>query len=145
MKGDDPWFVAKDGCDVLDLVIGNSVRYLDDDEKTNLPRKQVSMTAGRDVILISESGLYSLILRSRKPEAKAFQDWVTRIILPTLRKDCMYVMGEEKVITGELEEAELILKVVTLLNGKVERLSSENAKIDVLTSILRHEIAEDDP
>jgi prophage antirepressor-like protein len=46
--------------------------------------------------LISESGLYKLVLRSDKPEAKAFQDWVTRTVLPAVRKDGAYVAGEEK-------------------------------------------------
>jgi len=46
--------------------------------------------------MVSESGLYKLIMRSDKPQAKAFQDWVTRSVLPAIRKDGMYVMGEEK-------------------------------------------------
>lgn len=46
---------------------------------------------------VSESGLYKLIMRSDKPAARAFQDWVTRDVLPAIRKDGMYVMGEEKV------------------------------------------------
>lgn len=143
MKDGDPWFVAKDVCDALGLknttVTASALR---DDERVKLNLGQRGLGA---VLVISESGLYKLIMRSDKPAAKAFQDWITRIVLPPLRKDGMYVMGEEKVITGELEEAELILKVVTLLNGKVERLSSENAQIDVHTSILRHETAEDGP
>lgn len=56
------------------------------------------------VMLISESGLYKLIMRSDKPEAKAFQDWVTRDVLPAIRKDGGYVKGEEKVASGELSE-----------------------------------------
>ncbi len=50
---------------------------------------------------ISEAGLYALILRSNKPEAKAFQKWVTSVVLPAIRKDGAYVIGEEKVATGE--------------------------------------------
>lgn len=153
MKGNDPWFVAKDVCDALGLKSHNNHGYSHHFRKLN--KDEVTPTSELGVILpgtgmqyskaVSESGLYKLIMRSDKPAAKAFQDWVTRIVLPTLRKDGMYVMGEEKVITGELEEAELILKVVTLLNGKVERLSSENAKLGVHTSILRHETAEGGP
>jgi|GEM_PF-6970342 Prophage antirepressor len=50
--------------------------------------------------IISESGLYKLVMRSDKPEAREFQDWVTREVLPAIRKDGMYVAGEEKVKTG---------------------------------------------
>lgn len=50
----------------------------------------------RSQIIVSESGLYKLIMRSDKPEAKAFQDWVTRDVLPAIRKDGGYIMDEEK-------------------------------------------------
>lgn len=55
----------------------------------------------RSVSLISESGLYKLVMRSNKPEARAFQDWVTREVLPAIRKDGGYIKGEELVATGE--------------------------------------------
>ena len=58
--------------------------------------------------IINESGLYGLILKSRKPETKAFKKWVTGTVLPTMRKDGMYIMGEEKVTTGEMSEDDLI-------------------------------------
>lgn len=51
---------------------------------------------GRKPYVISESGLYKLIMRSDKPEARELQEWVTRAVLPTLRKDGMYIVGEER-------------------------------------------------
>lgn len=82
----EPWFVAVDVCSVLD--IGNpsqAVSYLDDDEHTTT---LISSEGGqqRPVNIINEPGLYSLILRSRKPEAKAFKRWVTHEVLPAIRK-----------------------------------------------------------
>ena len=71
----DPWWVAKDVCDALGLSdVSMSVATLDDDEKLT----QVMLVSGqrRCVWLINEPGLYSLILRSRKPEAKAFKRWI---------------------------------------------------------------------
>ena len=65
--------------------------------------------------LVSESGLYKLIMRSDKPEARKFQDWVTREVLPAIRKDGAYIMGEEKVRTGEMDEDELVLRAVAIL------------------------------
>jgi len=62
------------------------------------------MRIGVDLTLLSESGLYKLIMRSDKPTARPFQDWVTRDVLPAIRKDGAYIMGEEKVRTGEMPE-----------------------------------------
>ena len=69
------------------------------------------------MLVISESGLYRCVMRSDKAEARAFQDWVTRDVLPALRKDGMYVVGEEKVATGEMDEDELTLLVMERLRS----------------------------
>ncbi len=87
---------------MLDITnTGNAYRRLNNDEKSNIRRVDLGLNPGRDLTLISESGLYKLIMRSDKPEAKSFQNWVTRDVLPAIRKDDMYVQGEEKVKTGE--------------------------------------------
>jgi prophage antirepressor-like protein len=81
----EPWFVAKDVTDVLGFrMASDATRLLDDDEKG----KQIVRTRGGDqeVTLVNEPGLYSLILKSRKPEAKAFKKWVTSEVLPSIRK-----------------------------------------------------------
>lgn len=52
-------------------------------------------------MVIAESGLYKLVMRSDKPNAKDFQDWGTAVVLPAIRKDGAYILGEEKVATGE--------------------------------------------
>ena len=82
----EPWFVAADVCSVLDITNNrNATARLDDDEKgvhsVDTPSGQQEMT------IINESGLYSLILTSRKPEAKRFKKWVTSEVLPSIRKD----------------------------------------------------------
>ena len=84
------WFVAKDVCKVLEIKLqANSTRYLDDDERgvclINTPSGEQEMT------IINEPGLYSLILRSRKAEAKAFKRWVTHDVLPSIRKTGAYL------------------------------------------------------
>lgn len=85
---DQPWFVAADVFDTLQYPKGSrtyQLVQLGDDEvrvsKIQTPRSK------QDMKLISESGLYKLIMRSDKPEAKAFQDWVTKVVLPAIRKD----------------------------------------------------------
>jgi prophage antirepressor-like protein len=104
-----PWFVAMEPCDILGL--GNAsmaCRILRDDEKqvvtrsTNINLFELGRGSSR-LILISESGLYKLIMRSDKPEARKFQDWVTREVLPAIRKDGGYILGEEKVNSGEMD------------------------------------------
>lgn len=83
-----PWFVAGDVCKVLEISnAASSLALLDSDEKCEHPHHGGS---GRKPILINESGLYSLILRSRKPQAKAFKKWVTSEVLPALRSTGTY-------------------------------------------------------
>ena len=87
----EPWFVAKDVCEVLG--IANSRDAVADLEQNELA--SVKATSGgqrREMNVVSESGLYVLIFKSRKPEAKAFRRWVTSEVLPTLRKTGKYEM-----------------------------------------------------
>ena len=84
----DPWFIAKDVCDVLGIDTSNLSKTLDDDEKGSV---QCTTPGGTQTMtIINESGLYSLILRSRKTEAKRFKKWVTRDVLPAIRRDGSY-------------------------------------------------------
>jgi prophage antirepressor-like protein len=81
----NPWFVAADVCRVLGLFNPTkAVQSLDKDEVT---LTRVQGQRGMPINVISESGLYKLVMRSDKPEARQFQDWVTREVLPVIRKD----------------------------------------------------------
>lgn len=91
-KAGEPWFVAKDVCDILELTNpAVALQSLDDDEKTNLSNSYVWSESGRRPLIISEPGLYRLVMRSRKPEAKEFQRWVTHELLPQIRKTGGYI------------------------------------------------------
>mgnify|MGYP000975143195 FL=1 len=87
----EPWFVAKDACDILGIDTNHLRDALDDDEITNLRNSEVWNQPGRAPLIISEPGLYKLIMRSRKPEAKEFQRWVTHEVLPQIRKTGGYI------------------------------------------------------
>lgn len=88
----EPWFIAKDVCDILELDNVTKALYpLDDDEKLTLPVVRSGQT--REMNFVNESGLYSLIFQSRKPEAKKFKKWVTSEVLPSIRKTGGYNMG----------------------------------------------------
>ena len=89
MINDEPWFVAKDICDVLNVRNSRqSTDRLDDDEQRVYT--VYTSTGAKQVTVVNESGLYHLILTSRKPEAEAFRKWVTSEVLPTLRKTGSY-------------------------------------------------------
>lgn len=95
-KAGEPWFVTKDVCDILELGnTTNALRALDEDEKTNFTNCNVAQNGGRAPLIISEPGLYKLIMRSRKPEAKEFQRWVTHEVLPQIRKTGGYIPTSE--------------------------------------------------
>ena len=121
-----PWFVAKDVCAALELSdVSMSVSKLDDDEK--LIQKIFVSGQNRDVVVVNESGLYTLILRSNKPEAKRFRKWVTSEVLPNIRKNGIYD------ITGEL--AELKRDVAELKKGQNKLLNlppPEDTHSDIL-------------
>ena len=112
----EPWFVAKDVCNVLGINdTHTAMRALDDDEKD---RQSLPTPGGmQDMTVISESGLYQLILRSNKPEAKAFSKWVRSEVLPSIRKHGVYMTPEA--IEKTLFNPDFIINLATEL--KTER------------------------
>lgn len=97
----EPWFVAKDALFAMGYPQSSHSQIASKLDRSELILKRIQKGV-RSQGLISESGLYKLIMRSDKPKAKPFQDWVTKVVLPAIRKDGGYVMGEEKVVTGEM-------------------------------------------
>ncbi|WP_270559111.1 phage antirepressor [Bifidobacterium pseudocatenulatum] len=87
----EPWFVAKDVCDVLELSnVGQALARLDDDEKSSITLND-GTPGNPNKAIVSESGLYALVLASRKPEAHEFQRWVTHEVLPQIRRTGGYI------------------------------------------------------
>ena len=103
----EPWFVAKDTCDILGNDTNHLREALDDDEITNLRNSEVWNQPGRAPLIISEPGLYKLIMRSRKPEAKEFQRWVTHEVLPSIRKHGGYMAGQERMTPEQMALASM--------------------------------------
>ena len=92
-KDGDPWFVAKDVCEALELDnVGQALSSLDDDEKNTIIIND-GIPGNPNRAIVSEPGIYSLILRSRKPEAKAFKRWLVHDVIPTIRKTGSYGNG----------------------------------------------------
>ncbi|GIO03021.1 hypothetical protein J5TS2_36890 [Brevibacillus halotolerans] len=94
VKDGEPWFVAKDVSDVLGLVnLSESIKRLDADEVSSIEVID-SMRRKQMTNIINEPGLYSLILGSRKPEAKVFKRWITHEVIPSIRKHGAYMTSE---------------------------------------------------
>ena len=95
---DEPWFVGKDVAEILEYQNGSRDinRHVDEEDK----RKVMLFDGNQDkeTIIINESGLYSLILSSKMPNAKKFKHWVTSEVLPQIRKTGSYATPQ---LTGE--------------------------------------------
>lgn len=87
----EPWFVAKDVCDILGIDTNHLGESLDSDEMNTLRITEGNTRGNPNKTIISEPGLYRLVMRSRKPEAKEFQRWVTHEVLPQIRKTGGYI------------------------------------------------------
>ena len=87
-----PWWVAKDVCTVLELSNpSEAIRSLDEDERNTLRISEGIQRGNPTVNVINEPGLYTLIIRSNKPEAKKFKRWITHEVLPSIRETGAYV------------------------------------------------------
>lgn len=91
IRDGEPWFVAADVCRALD-VDSTATRRLDDDEK-GLHSTQ-TLGGEQNMTIVNEPGLYSLVLSSRKPEAKAFKRWITHDVIPAIRRHGMYAIDD---------------------------------------------------
>lgn len=124
----EPWFVAADVCHALD--IGNpsdALNRLDDDERTLVSIEGASN--GKPVNGVNEPGLYSLVLGSRKPEAKAFKRWITHDVIPTIRKTGGYQVPQ----SPAEQMAQGILAAQKLLAERDATIAKQNEQIAVLT------------
>lgn len=101
----NPWFVASDvlrclgyGSGTIEKGTTATLRVLDADQKKVTPLKTLQGAQNTPITVISESGLYALTMRAqkRRPEVVKFQDWVTKEVLPSIRKTGPFVQREEK-------------------------------------------------
>lgn len=127
----EPWFVAKDACDILGIDTNHLREALDDDEITNLRNSEVWNQPGRAPLIISEPGLYKLIMRSRKPEAKEFQRWVTHDVLPQIRKTGGYIPTSESDSDEDIM-ARAVLVAQKTIERKNQQIAEQQTRIDEL-------------
>lgn len=121
----DPWFVAKDVCDILSLENSRKATAdLDPDEKNTVTISD-GIAGNPNKTIINEPGLYSLIMRSRKPEAREFKRWVTHDVLPSIRKHGIY--ATEATIDQILADPDFGIRLLTdLKEERAKRIEAEN-------------------
>lgn len=134
----EPWFVAADVCKALE--IGNptdAMRRLDADERTLVSIEGASN--GLSVNAVNEPGLYTLVLGSRKPEAKAFKRWITHDVIPSIRKNGGYIAGQETLSPEELMAKALLVaqKTIEEKDKLLSRTSVEISAAKVENEIMR--------
>ena len=111
------WFVAKDVCDVLELTNPTvAIEALDEDE-----RSKFFLGRQGEANIINESGLYALVFRSNKPEAKAFSKWVRSEVLPQIRRTGSYSLHKEQpaLPSGVIEGARVIFEVAGIKDNQL--------------------------
>ncbi|MDR1377171.1 MAG: phage antirepressor [Synergistaceae bacterium] len=133
-----PWWVAKDICNVLGLTNPTeAIKPLDDDEKMGLNNSEVASLLGLEakstlypqgINIISESGIYTLITRSNKPEARRFRRWLTSEVLPSIRKYGGYLT--DKKIEEVLADPDTIIQLARNIKAEKEKCRVLEAKID---------------
>lgn len=124
-----PWFIAADVCAALALETHVALRRLDDDERGrySVPTPSSNQhgtfgTTPQQMTIINESGLYSLILTSRKPEAKAFKRWVTHEVLPAIRRTGQYAAPVARDFFDDEDEALDTRPLTPAEEAEIERL-----------------------
>lgn len=121
----EPWFVAKDVCELLDIKNATDViKRLDLDEVT---RFNLGGLSG-ETNIVNESGLYSLVIGSRKQEAREFKRWITHEVIPSIRKHGAYMTAET--LQQALLNPDTIIRLATQLKDEQERSKHLTAKVE---------------
>lgn len=139
LKDNEPWFVAADVCRSLE--IGNpsdAMRRLDEDEKMTIDSTEGhsgQRGGAQSYTIINEAGLYSLVLGSRKPEARAFKRWITHEVVPAIRRHGMYATNEL------LDNPDLLIEAATRIKIQREKI----AALETTVAVQSQQLAEAAP
>lgn len=129
----EPYFVGKDVAEILGYTNTRKalIDHVDEEDKTSNETLRVN---GTNLTLINESGLYSLILKSKLPQAKQFKRWVTNEVLPSIRKHGLYATDEL------LDNPDFLIEAITKLKEEREKnlkLQAINSKLEVENEIMQ--------
>ena len=130
-QGGEPWFIGKDVAEILGY--SNTPKAIRDhvDDEDKLAERIVLSGQNREVAIINESGLYSLILSSKMPKAKEFKRWVTSEVLPAIRKTGGYIAGSEKMSDEELMAKAVLVAQATIKerDARIKELESDTQRM----------------
>ena len=131
---DEPWFVGKDIAEALGYSDTNKAvaMHVDDDDK-KLNDKTSPSFGQRGATIINESGLYSLVLSSKLPEAKEFKHWITSDVLPSIRKHGMYATDDT--IEQIMNNPEFGIKLLTALKDEREKRKEAEGTVAILSHV----------
>jgi prophage antirepressor-like protein len=124
------WFCSNDLMDILEYAEGSRRTKI-----SRLPEKGVTkcniLTEGgnQQTNFVNEANMYRLVMGSKMNKAEEFQDWICETVIPAIRKDGAYISGEEKLANGEMSEEEFILKAMSMMQNKIDRLAKENEEM----------------
>lgn len=139
MRDGEPWFIAADVCRALEIANPrDALSRLDSDEKADVGLTDTSsngVTQSRTFNIVNEPGLYTLVLGSRKPEAKAFKRWVTHEVVPAIRRTGMYATNEL------LDNPDLLIEAATRLKAQREQI----AQLETTVAVQSQQLAEAAP
>lgn len=127
LRDNEPWFVAADVCRALEID-KTQTRRLDDDEKGMYSIQ--TLGGNQEMSIVSESGLYSLVLGSRKPEAKEFKRWITHEVIPSIRKNGGYIQNSKQFVDALIPNGNKELKqMMEILCDQLIESQKEIAKL----------------
>ena len=127
----EPWFVLKDVCDALELTNPTIVSDRLENDERNIFKTKSDLgldIPNRGVVIITESGLYSVILRSDKPKAKDFRRWVTHEVLPSIRKHGAYMTQET--LNKAISDPDFTIGLLTALKEEQEKVKQLKSQIE---------------
>lgn len=138
-KEDGPWFVGKDVAGILGYT--NERKAIRDhvDEEDMLTERIVTSGQAREVYIINESGVYSLILSSKLPSAKAFKRWITTEVLPAIRRTGGYMGRTEGLSDAEImaRALEISQRTISERNRRIGELEIQNSRLAVSNQVMK--------
>lgn len=134
----EPWFIARDVCECLSIgKYRDAVSRLEDDERGSV---EMDTPGGRQSLsAVNEYGLYSLVLSSRKPEAKEFKRWITHEVIPAIRKTGGYISGAKEMSDEEIMARALLIgkRTIEQQQLRIQNLEVTNSELTVSNTIMR--------
>ncbi len=136
-KDGEPWWVLKDICEVLGISkYRDTAARLEDDERE--PIRVDTLGGAQEMLCVNESGLYNVIIRSDKPEAKPFRKWITSEVLPSIRKHGAYMTPET--LEAAILNPDLLIRLCTALKDEQDKnkaLQAANSTLAVDNQIMK--------